>query len=160
MVRIDRQEGFTLLEMTMVLIVVGLIIGFGFTAWMSMKSSQQISAAKTTLRTGSECLVSYVLHSERIPPQTYFSGNCSIADPWGNSLLYENSGDNVSVDAIIAKTFRDNSGDFPDAAWLVVSKGPDGVRNYSSTPTLWDCSNGDDLCQIMTKNNLLYEIAQ
>lgn len=153
-----NTTGFTLVEMTMVLVVVGLVIGFGYTAWLSMKNSQQISAVKTTLRTVSECLTNYVLHSEQLPPQTYFTTRCRQTDPWGNSLLYENTGDNVNIALINPKTFRDSGGDFPDGAWMIISLGPDQTRSYTSSATLWDCSTGDDLCYVVTKNALLHEI--
>lgn len=153
-----NNNGFTILELAVVLVVIGLLISFGVVAWISMKNSQQVSTSRTLLRIASDCLTTYVIHSEQIPPQAYFTSKCASNDPWGNSLLYENSGDNVRVDTVVAKTFRDGSGDYPDAAWIVYSTGADRTKNMTTSSSLWNCSTGDDICQVITKNALLYEI--
>lgn len=152
------QQGFTLIELAFVITVMGLLLSFSVVAWMSMKTSQQLSAAKTTLTSVSNCLSNYVIHSGTIPPQAYFTLHCVKQDPWGENIIYYNNGDNQKVSAIIAKIFRDESGDHPDAAWILASSGPDKIINVSSTPTLWDCSGGDDLCQATSKSILIYEI--
>lgn len=153
-----NKKGFTILELAVVLTVIGLIIGFGVTAWISTKNSQQVSTVRTVLKISSECLMSYVIHSEETPPLSYFNKKCDATDPWGNSLLYENTGDNVKVANIVSKTFRDSNGDKPDAAWIVYTTGANRTVDLVSTPTLWDCSNGDDICHVVTKNALFYEI--
>lgn len=154
------SSGVTLLEMTFVLIVVGIMLGFGTVAWQSMKSSQKISAAKTILRTEELCLKNFVLHSETVPPTSYFTSRCNSNDPWGNELIYENSGDSDSIKAITPRILRDEFGDHPDAAWILVSFGPNGTRDFTSSPTMWDCSTGDDICRTTTRNGLLNEISQ
>lgn len=152
------NRGFTLLENLLVITIVGLLLSFSVTAWQTIKSSQQISSTVTLLKTASQCLESYVIHSERIPPASYFIAHCSRLDPWGNAILYENNGDNQEVANVISKTLKDKSGDHPDAAWIVTSFGPDRTRNVLSSATLWDCSTGDDLCRATSKNGLFYEI--
>jgi prepilin-type N-terminal cleavage/methylation domain-containing protein len=153
-----HQQGFTLIELALVIAVMGLLLSFGVVAWMSMKTSQQVSAVKTTLTSVSNCLSNYVIHSGTIPPQTYYTKHCSVLDPWGNSIIYYNTGDNQDVSAVTTKTLRDENGDHPDAAWILASSGPDGNITISSTTTLWDCSGGDDLCQATSKSILTYEI--
>ena len=157
--RIDLDElGFTLVELSLVIVVIGLLLGFGITAWMSMKTSQQISATTTTLKTAASCLSKYVIHSEQTPAQTYFSKRCVDVDPWGQDIIYYNNGDNQEISSATTKTVRDGDGDHPDALWMIVSSGPNGTIETTSSATLWDCSLGDDLCQYTTKNALVYEI--
>jgi len=149
--------GFTLVELALVLTVVGLLLTFGTSAWMSMKTSQQISAAETALKTASSCLSNYVIHSGKTPPQAYFTRHCRETDPWGEDLLYYNNGDGLDTTIAPTKVVRDSEGDHPDAIWLVVSSGINTTIETSSSATLWDCSGGDDLCHFVTKSELIYE---
>ncbi|MFT5700359.1 MAG: prepilin-type N-terminal cleavage/methylation domain-containing protein [Desulforhopalus sp.] len=152
------QKGFTLIELAMVVTAMGLLLSFGIVSWMSMKTSQQISAANTTLQTVSTCLINYVIHSGTIPPQAYFTNHCTKKDPWGNNIVYYNNGDNQTISTVTTKTVRDASGDHPDTAWILVSSGLDGITDVTSTSLLWDCSPGDDLCHATSKSILIYEI--
>ncbi len=154
---VTSRGGFTLVEMAIVITVVGILLSFITVSWMSMKSTQQISSAKTVLETVSSCLVNYVIHSETIPPQSYFTQYCADTDPWGNAIIYYNSGDDQKIAAVVTKTVRDANGDHADSAFIVVSPGPDKTVQVNSTATLWDCSTGDDLCHTTSKNTLIYE---
>ncbi len=157
---INDNKGFTLLEISLILVVLGLLLSFVSVAWLSMKNSQQISSAKIVLETVTSCLQDYVIHSRTIPPQGYFTQYCADNDPWGNAVLYYNNGDNQDITAVVSKTLRDGSNDYPDAAFIVVSPGRDKVLSLSSTAALWDCSSGDDLCLSTSKNTLIYEISR
>lgn len=156
----ESEMGFSLFELLLVITIVGLILSFSVSAWLSMKSSQRVSATATRIQTATNCLENYVIHSGTIPPRSYFAAHCAGTDSWGSQLVYENNGDDIAIAGVTSKTFRDEFGDHPDAAWLVASFGPDKTRDYSSTAVLWDCSLGDDLCRVTTKNALYYEINQ
>lgn len=157
-VQTKSKAGFTLVEMAIVITVFGLLLSFVTVAWMSMKSSQQVSSTATVLQTVTNCLQDYVIHSKAIPPQSYFNQHCADTDPWGSNILYFNNGDDVEVSAVIPKTVRDANGDHADGAFIVVSPGPDRTLQMSSSATRWDCSSGDDLCHTTSKNTLIYEI--
>ena len=152
-----NDRGFTLVEIALVITVIGLLLTFGVSAWTSMKTSQQISATNTTLKTVSSCLTNYVIHSGTVPPQTYFTNKCLETDAWGQDLAYYNNGEDIKVTSASTKTVRDSRGDNPDGLWLVVSGGPNGVIETSSTSSPWDCSTSDDLCHFTSKNTLIYE---
>ncbi len=155
-----NNHGFTLIELLLVITIVGLILSFSVSAWLSMKSSQQISSTTVLIKTAAQCLESYVIHSGKIPPQAYFIAHCSHLDPWGNTLGYENNGDDREIAKVTTRTYRDENGDHPDAAWIITSFGPDRTREFLSTASLWDCSTGDDLCQMTSRNALFYEISK
>jgi len=152
-----NQRGFTLVEIALVITVIGLILSFGVSAWMSMKTSQQISATETTLKTVASCLSNYVIHSGKTPPQDYFSNKCVETDSWGQSIVFYNIGDNIELTIATSKKVRDDDGDHPDGLWVLVSSGPNSIVETTSTGTLWDCSQGDDLCHFTSKNALIYE---
>jgi len=153
-----NSSGISLLEMIFAIAVVGLLLGFGLTSWFAMKSSQQINAAGTIVRNGSTCLENYVIHSGKIPPVSYFTAHCAASDPWHNQLIYENTGDDTAIAAVLTRTFKDINGIHPDAAWIVASFGPNGSRDLTTSAGQWDCSSGDDICLVVSKNGLLYEI--
>ncbi len=154
------KGGFTLFELLLVITIFGIIVSIGVTAWFSMRTSQQISSTVTFLKTASKCMENYVIHSRKITPQSYFLSNCSRLDPWGNAIMYQNSGDDQNVASAATKIFRDENGDHPDTVWIMTSFGPDGIQDMVSTAALWDCSSGDDLCQTLTRNTLIYAISQ
>ena len=155
-----NTQGFTLIELLLVITLIGLILSFSVSAWLSMKRSQQISTTAVLIKTAAQCLESYTIHSGKIPPQAYFNDHCSRLDPWGNTLRYENNGDDREIAKVTPKTYRDESGSHPDAAWIINSLGPDRTRQMVSTTSLWDCSIGDDLCQMTSRNTLFYEITK
>lgn len=154
----SNDHGFTLIELALVITVIGLLLSFGISAWMSMKTSQQISAANATLKTVSNCLINYTIHSGTIPPQAYFTKHCVASDPWGESIVYYNNGDDQEISLVTTKIVTDATGDHPDAAWILVSSGLNKTVETTSTSTIWDCSPGDDLCHTTSKNTLIYEI--
>lgn len=156
-----QGSGFTLLELAVVLVVVGLLMGFSVTAWKSMQSSQRISAARSQLTTVSRCLEEYVLHSEKIPPQSYFNDRCRARDPWGENMYYQSSGDDQEVVHVGTKFLQDNNGTYPDAVWVLVSSGPDRIQQMVESPAgVWNCAGSDDLCVFTTRNDLVRQIAR
>lgn len=154
----SNNHGFTLIELALVITVIGILLSFGISAWMSMKTSQQISAANATLKTVSNCLINYTIHSGTIPPQAYFTKHCVASDPWGENVVYYNNGDDQEISLVTTKITTDSTGDHPDTAWILVSSGLNKTVETTSTATIWDCSPGDDLCHSTSKNTLIYEI--
>jgi len=152
--------GFSLLELTIVITVIGVLLGFGISAWFSVKSSQQVTVAATVVRTASECLENYVILTGKIPPVSFFTERCTVADPWHNQLLYENVGDDTELKTVVPKTFKDEYGRHPDAVWIIASGGMNGLRDVQTSALQWDCSAGDDICQVVSKNRLLYELGK
>lgn len=153
-----NNHGFTIIELAMVITVMGLLLSFSIASWMSMKTSQQISAANAALKTVSNCLINYAIHSGTIPPQTYYTRHCIASDPWGENIVYFNNVDNQEIPLVTTKIARDATGDHPDTAWLLVSGGLNKNVETTTTLSMWDCTPGDDLCHTTSKNTLIYEI--
>lgn len=156
----SNDNGFTLIELALVITVIGLLLSFGISAWMSMKTSQQISAANTALKTLSNCLINYTIHSGTIPPQAFFTKHCVASDPWGKKIVYYHNiaDENKKISLVTTKVVKDATGDHSDTVWILVSSGPNKTVETISTASMWDCSPGDDLCHSTSKNTLIYEI--
>ncbi len=153
------SPGYTLLELALALVVIGLLMGLAIPAWQSMQRTQRLAATRAHLEAVGRCLEEYVLHSERIPPQAYFVANCRRNDAWGEPILYQSSGDGQEVAHVGTKTLQDNNGTYPDVVWVIVSTGPDRTGQLVTTPTTWNCA-GDDLCIFATRNDLICQISR
>jgi prepilin-type N-terminal cleavage/methylation domain-containing protein len=98
-------RGFTLVELAIVLIIVGLVVSLGTAAWVSLMESRKVVQARSVLQQAKDCLVKRVVFSERYP--TYnatAAGFCDdvnndkdvnsclcrpgIHDPWSGDIYY------------------------------------------------------------------------
>ncbi len=177
----DREAGFTLIELSVVLLVIGLILGVSITAWLSMRTSQQFIKAEAQLERAEACLLEGVITSGKIPPPAWFQQNCQVVNPWGYPLEYSNSCTVASRGCAVRsqsappfaeatpRSFTEYSAvgtptTSPDAVWIVHSKvrEPQGddladrSRLGHSSPE-WVCDNRNTLCQTISRNRLYYE---
>jgi prepilin-type N-terminal cleavage/methylation domain-containing protein len=61
------KKGFTLVEMAMVLIVVGLLMGGGFQMMKVMQEKARSTEAKNTLNAAKEAIIAFAINSGRLP---------------------------------------------------------------------------------------------
>lgn len=100
-----RTSGFTILEIMVVLLIVGLIIGtIGQNAWQALFAGQE-GSAKNQIRSFHNALDQYKLHLYKYPEQLsdLASGEGAPGgepfmksiplDPWGNEYKYELTSD-------------------------------------------------------------------
>jgi prepilin-type N-terminal cleavage/methylation domain-containing protein len=180
----SRSAGFTLIEMSVVILIIGLIMGISVSAWVSMKDSQEYAKVKTQLAVANDCLLGQAITSESLPSKSWFERYCQTIDPWGTPLEYENSCgtgdetcqfdkiDNTTPEKRFKPSTSVTTGEtgLPGAVWLISSNGPNRDKDLTASETLWDCTNDlsadkkedrkDDLCEIMSKNRLYYEMYQ
>ena len=158
------RQGFTLIEMTMILVVIGAIMSIAISAWMSMTESRRLSAAKAVLEASQNCLLRYCMHSQSVPSQAYFSSSCNTKDPWSSSIIYETSAGSQRIDAssdslgTFSMVLRDTDGDHQGVVMVIISLGPNGQADYNRTGSLIDFTQGDDIYSFVTKNQL-YQIS-
>ncbi len=154
------ENGFTILELSFVLAIIGLVVGFGVSSWNAMQHSRRLAAARTDLETTNICLENYAIHSGRIPDQAYYQRHCTAKDPWSGTIIYENTGDNQEILNAGTKPLQDSDGLHPDVVWVLVSTGKNLSRDSVSTTSGWDCTPGDDLCHFQTRNDLLARLVR
>jgi prepilin-type N-terminal cleavage/methylation domain-containing protein len=94
--------GFTLIELSVVLVIIGLIIFAGIAAWSTIVEGQRIAATRATMENIKRCLITRVMYSEAFPtwqltnmncaaPRSQFDVDhclCGRTDAWGNALRY------------------------------------------------------------------------
>jgi prepilin-type N-terminal cleavage/methylation domain-containing protein len=94
--------GFTLIELAIVLVVGGLLIGLGISSWVGFRDSRRLALAASLEYQMKDCLTRRVLHSERYPTWSgavacdttldvdacMCSNGSPILDPWGKPFLF------------------------------------------------------------------------
>jgi general secretion pathway protein G len=113
--RRSREQGFTLMEMLVVLVLIGLIAAVAIPQVSRLLGSAKGKAARIQLETLSRSLSFYELDNGALPTAEqglaalwerpgelptwngpYVRADRQLSDPWGRRLLYRTSGDNAS----------------------------------------------------------------
>lgn len=93
-----NKRGFTLIEMAMVLILLGLIIGTIAPLMVSMVKRDKLAEGKKTVRTARNEIVGYVIINKRLPDSQALNIIGHSIDPWQNSLFYVQAADLTGLD--------------------------------------------------------------
>lgn len=103
--RVPRSlAGFTLIELSVVLVIIGIIMFAGIAAWSTIVAGQRITATRAEMENIKRCLINRVMHSEAFPtwawertdmdcnfPRSQFDVEhclCGKTDAWGNAIRY------------------------------------------------------------------------
>ena len=68
------KKGFTLVELAMVLIVVGLLMGGAFQMMKVMGEKARSTEAKNTLDATKEAVIAFAINNNRLPTAAEFTG--------------------------------------------------------------------------------------
>lgn len=93
------KSGFTLIELSIVLVVIGLILGIGFTSWSLIIEARSIAKTQSTLRQVKSCLLKRMTHSLQYPT---YSDNLQINHPDAGTCV--NDVPYRDVDACLCRT--------------------------------------------------------
>ena len=100
-----KTQGFTLIEMAIVLVIIGIIIGAAGLGWYSLMEGRKLAKTYGTLVQAKECLVKRMLYSNQYPSYTAnldcdtpgsfdLSAKdvdaciCNLRDAWGQRLYF------------------------------------------------------------------------
>jgi len=158
---LSNRKGLSLIETAFVLLIVGVVLAMAAAGWHSTLEARRISAAGADLKAASNCLVKYVLHSDQIPPATYFSTSCRKRDPWGEPVIYFNAADNEAIAPGMASLALNANGiNKNNIAWVLVSKGPNKTSECALTAGSVTCTGGDDLYYYVSVEKLYEQISK
>jgi general secretion pathway protein G len=115
--RAERQAGFTLVEMLVVLAIIGLIVGLVGPRVLNYLSDSKVRAARIQIDSFSSALDLYFLDNGRYPTTAegmnalvqrpgsasawngpYLKGGLMPKDPWGNAYNYRSPGQHGQYD--------------------------------------------------------------
>jgi general secretion pathway protein G len=115
----DREAGFTLVEMLVVITIIGLIMGLVGPRVLSYLSDSKLKTARIQIRSLSSALDLYHLDNGRYPTATeglgalvqkpatattwngpYLSGTLVPNDPWGRPYIYKFPGQHGTYDIV------------------------------------------------------------
>lgn len=83
------KKGFTLIELAMVMIVVGLLMGGAFQMMKVMQTKARATEAKQTLQSAKEAIMAFAINHNRLPTQADFAAMQLIGV--GNINMFYNS---------------------------------------------------------------------
>ena len=83
------SPGFTLIEMSVVLVVLGLLVGAFAPLIVSQLRQEKVSEAREVVRTARDEVVGFARINQRLPTRSEFSTKIGhTIDPWNNELFY------------------------------------------------------------------------
>jgi general secretion pathway protein G len=129
-----REEGYTLLELLVVLAIIALLVGFVAPKMMGYLGRAKADAAKVQLHNVSTALELYRLDTGEYPTEAqglralvekpgavdhwngpYLQKAGGILDPWGESFLYKQPGEHGEYDILSYGADKQPDGDGDDA---------------------------------------------
>lgn len=104
----NNYQGFTLIELSIVIVVMGIILSIGVASWMSLMHGYEVSQTRATLKAIKSCLSKRMIYTENYPnySQDLKATDCTndnyhktnavdyclcqdkYQDAWGNRIRY------------------------------------------------------------------------
>ncbi len=137
------KNGFTLIEMSIVLVIIGLVIGTIAPLLISQIRQEKIREVREVVRTSRDEVVGFARINQRLPTRSEFSSQIGhVIDPWHEELFYLPALDTTRSDPELCEEIDDIEGlsielpgrenPVPGVAFIVGSKG----ANYQSNTYL------------------------
>ncbi len=142
----SAEKGFTLVELAIVLVVIGLLIGLGAGMVGPLMTSIKVRESKDIVGAAAESVNSWASGNNRLPDVAGFpTAVRSSNDAWGRALIYifdNNLFTPATKDTIcgrrstfITLTDTNTGATISNVAYLIVSQGDDAVTNTNIAGT-------------------------
>jgi len=151
-----KKSAFTLVELSIVLVIIGLLVGGSFKVLKIMRDRAQISRAQDDVKVAKEAIIGNTIqYSNTLPPVTYFDQNLSPVKDNQHPLFYADDinleGNNTcgfsSTNLKVVKNRQDGSSQtISDVAFVVASE----ASNHNMQTALKDDGGGNFSVHIYT----------
>lgn len=136
-----RNKGVTLIEIAIVLIVIGILLGVGAGLVGPLTKRIKRSDSREVVKAAKEAVLGFAVKYKRLPNTTEFADNIKNTDAWGNTLYYYTHSDlynplegNICYSPYTGFTVRDIIGpDKTDIAFIILSTAENGGNDTSLT---------------------------
>ncbi len=153
----SNKKGFTLIEMAVVLVVIGLIVGTIVPLLVTQSKTARLKEGKELLRTAKDEIIGYAYQHGCLPNSTDLIS--SRTDPWGKKIFYRvayngtgkslsctNPSNNPCNEVIVNSSSTELSVDGDNnIAFIVASGGPNHNKQFK-----WDFDDGTKVGQLTT----------
>ena len=148
-----KKPAFTLIELSIVLVIIGLLIGGSFKILKVMRERAQISRAQDDVQVAKEAVIGYVQTTHKLPSNSLFDSTLSPEKNNQHPLLYifgidsgSSSSDICSFTHTDLKIITAAGDNIKDIAFVVASE----AANHNMQTGLTD--NGDGTYSVKTYN--------
>ncbi len=93
-----NKKGFTLVELAIVLVVIGILLGLGVALLGPLTKQAIFKRSRERVKACKEAIIGFVVTSRRLPTQQEFQSICNQKDAWGRSLIYIPDDSTVNYD--------------------------------------------------------------
>jgi general secretion pathway protein G len=132
-----RDEGFSLLELLIVIVIIGILGTIVYTRFMDLPERAKVSAAKQQIAVFKMALDRYRLDHDEYPGgeqglesiKSYLESREVPADPWGKEYIYKQPGDGEREYDIISRGPDKQEGTADDIASWELHKKSGGAKD-------------------------------
>ncbi|WP_291323668.1 prepilin-type N-terminal cleavage/methylation domain-containing protein [Desulfonatronospira sp.] len=161
-----RKTGFTLIEMSVVLVVIGLVIGTIVPLLISQIRQEKIREVREVVRIARDEIVGFARMNKRLPTRSEFSSQIGhTIDPWNEELFYlpaegmtspDNLCDDIDSIAGLSIEVPGRDQDVLRAGFIVGSKGANYQSNtYLGATLIRSYNQGDGLSNEGTEGTVI-----
>ena len=83
-----KNKGFTLIELAIVLIILGILVGVGAGMLGISIKTNQFDKSRRIVEEAKEAIIGFTVKNMRLPTKTEFSSTARDTDAWGRTLVY------------------------------------------------------------------------
>lgn len=157
-----KNKGFTLLELAIVLVVIGILVGLGAGLVGILTKKAKFNESRDIVKAAKEAVLGFTVKNKRLPTTVEFPTIVRNIDAWGNTLFYYPEGGLIAGDACCSPstgfTVTDQGVNKLNTAFILLSTGENGANNTGTTPPFviseYGVGDYDDIVQYVSIDEL------
>lgn len=163
---VTDSKGFTLIELAIILVVIGILIALGAGLVGILTKQAKLRESREIVKAAREAVIGYAVKNKRLPTVAEFFQIVRDKDAWGNNLFPYPDPSLISGDICCSPAtgfqVNDRGTLKTDVAFIVFSLGENGTNNTGTTPpfTIQEYSDTyDDIVQYISLSELREALA-